>query len=140
MVGGGGAGGDQCAELGVCKWLDQGRFVAGCLDAGERVGVDLAAGGEPGGEAADRELADAGGAGRRSGVEQLGDPGVERGATHRQEVVVGTPAQVPGRAVGVDGDRARALVLSTQGGLPVGDAVEAVGGDHRHEVGHVGPT
>lgn len=59
---GDGAGGYQCTELGVGEWLDQRRFVSGCLDAGEGVGVELAAGSEPGREAAYGELANAGGA------------------------------------------------------------------------------
>jgi hypothetical protein len=63
-----GAGGEECTELAIGEWLDQRRFVSGCLDAGKRVGVDLAAGCEPGCEAAYGELADAGGARRRSAV------------------------------------------------------------------------
>lgn len=60
---GNGAGGDEGAEFVVGEWLDHRRLDAGCLHARKRVGVDVAAGGEPGREAADGELADAGGAG-----------------------------------------------------------------------------
>jgi hypothetical protein len=98
--------------------------------------VDLAAGGEPGGEAAAGELPDAGGAGRDAGVEQAGDPQVESSTTHRPVVAFGAPAQVAGRAVGVDSHGAWALVLGPQRGLPVGEAVGGMAGGHVSQVGH----
>ena len=87
-----GAGPDEGAQLGVVERLHQWRFHMWSLDAGERVGVDLAAGGEPGREAADGELSDSGGAGCGAGLERPGDPLIERGAAHRQVVTLGTPA------------------------------------------------
>lgn len=105
------AGPDQGAQLVVGERLHQGRLHAGCFDAGERISVNLAAGGEPGREPAHRELANAGGAGCGAGVEQPGDPGVERRPAHREMVAVGAPAQVVGGAVGVDRDGARSLVF-----------------------------
>ena len=124
------------AQLVDGERLHQGRFHARCLHAGERVGEDLAARGEPGRDAADRELSDAGGTGRSAGVEHARDPLVQGGAAHRRGIVLGTPAQVAGNAVGVDGDGAGALVLGAQSDPPGGEAVEGVGGGQVGQVGH----
>ena len=58
-----GAGGDQSAQLGVGERFDQRRLDTRCLHAEERVGMEIATGGRPGGEAAYGLLSDASSAG-----------------------------------------------------------------------------
>jgi hypothetical protein len=64
LVFGHGAGRDEGAEFVVGERLDHGRLDTRRLDPWERVGLELTAGGEPCGEAANGLLSDAGRAGR----------------------------------------------------------------------------